>query len=277
MLALLLWLQVAGLLWHLSDNSFLLVEAFFWAWLKLTSRWAAKFTWDLLTLSFRGILLDLLLLRFAHLLGPLGTLLLSGVPLGNILAFLLLDGLTRNNIILDIVLVVSGLTLRFVDGLTFYWSLAITDKRGVARLDLLFGGNLLVFDEAVFDKVLLALFLLLWLKVSGVGSVTLLTVAVLAFNDVIVLGLLNHDNLVDASFSSSCNGSNVKSNVVIGTLARSTGWQGQTSAWCLLISMIMVMMVMVLVVATISTSTGLLAEWEDASQILAISPLSGCR
>jgi len=41
--------------------------------------------------------------------------------------------------------------------------------------------------------------------------------------------------------------------------------------------MIMVMMVMVLMVATISTSTGLLAEWEDSSQILAISPLSGCR
>jgi len=205
MLALLLWLQVAGLLWHLSDNSFLLVEAFFWAWLKLTSGWAAKFTWDLLTLGFRGILLDLLLLRFAHLLGPLGTLLLSGVPLGDILAFLLLDGLTRNNIILNVVLMVSGLTLGFVDGLTFNWSLAIADKWGVARLDLLFGGNLLVFDEAVLDKVLLALFLLLWLKVSGVGSVTLLTVAVLAFNDVIVLGLLNHDNLVDASFSSSCN------------------------------------------------------------------------
>merc|ERR1712168_137583 len=98
-LALLLGLQVASLLWDLPDHSLLLVKALLWARLQLTSRWATKLTWDLLTLGFWGVLLDILLLGLTDLLGPLGTLLLSGVTLGDILALLLLDGLALNNVI----------------------------------------------------------------------------------------------------------------------------------------------------------------------------------
>merc|ERR1719481_717559 len=69
---------------------------------------------------------------------------------------------------------------------------------------------------------LLALFLLLGLKVSGVGSVALLRVAVLALNDIIVLGLLNHHNLVNTPLPSSSNGSNVQVHITT-SLARYTG------------------------------------------------------
>merc|ERR1719167_1728742 len=77
-LALPLWLQVTGLLRNLLDNSFLLVKAFLWAWLQLTSGWTTELLGDLLTFSLRRVLLDVLLLGLTDLLGPLGTLLLSG-------------------------------------------------------------------------------------------------------------------------------------------------------------------------------------------------------
>merc|ERR1712038_1912388 len=131
MFALLLRLQVAGLLWNLRYNSFSLVKAFWLSRPEKTTRVATELTWDLLTLSFWGVLLNPLPLGVTDLLGPLGTLLLSGVALGDILAFLLLDGLALDNIILNIVLVVPGLALRLIDGLTLFWTLAFTDQRGV--------------------------------------------------------------------------------------------------------------------------------------------------
>merc|ERR1719495_939725 len=103
MLALLLGLRVASLLWDLRHNSLGPGEALLWARLQLTARWAAKLLGDLLTLGLRRVLLDVLLLGLTDLLGPLGTLLLGGVALGDILALLLLDGFTLNNIILNIV------------------------------------------------------------------------------------------------------------------------------------------------------------------------------
>merc|ERR1719320_1958575 len=225
-LALLLGLQGASLLWHLLGNSLGLVEALLWARLQLTARWAAKLTWDLLTLGLRRVLLDTLPLRLTDLLGPLGTLLLSGISLGDILALLLLDGLTLNDIILNIVLVVPGLTLRLVDGLTLDGALTLADEWSVTELDLLLGGNGLVLNETVLPEVLLALLLLLGLEVGSVGGVTLLGVGVLALIDVIVLGLLNHDDLVNTPFSGSSNGSNVQSNLILTTaLTGITSWQ----------------------------------------------------
>jgi len=271
MLALLLWFQVAGLLWHLRDNGLTLLEALLWAWLELTAGWAAQLTWHLLTFGFWGVLLDVLLLRCALLSGPLGTLLLSGVTLGDIFTLLVIDSFAVNNIILNIMFVISGLTLGFVDSLTFYWTLAITDKWGVAGLNLLIRGNFFVFDEAVLDKVLLTLLFLLWLEVSGVGGVALLTVAVLACNDIIVLGLFNHDDLVNASLTSSSDGSNVQRNFIVGTLTGSTGWQSKTGTWSLVVLVVVVFMVVFMLVYT---PASLLAEWEDSSQILAI-PLLG--
>merc|ERR1712168_1569282 len=162
---------------------------------------------------------------------------------------------------------VSGLTLGFVDGLTFNWSLAIADKRGVARLDLLFGGNLLVFDEAVLDKVLLALFLLLWLKVGSVGGVALLAVAMLAGDDIIVLSLLNHDNLVNAPLARCGNGSNVQWNLLTScTLTGSTVREPQA----ILSPGILMMVVLIMMVVMVSSG---LTEWEDTSKVLSVPSL----
>jgi len=227
MLALLLGLQVAGLLWNFRDNSLLLGEAFLWARLQLTARWTAKLLGDLLTLSLRRILLDIGLLLGTDLLGPLGTLLLSCVALSDILTLLLLDGLAVDNIILNVVLVVPGLALGLVDSFALDGTLSVTDQGSVAELNLFLRGDLPVVNEAVLDEVLLTLFLLLRLKVSGVSGVTLLAVAMLALNDIIILSLFNHDNLVNAPLSSSSNGSNVQGYIILtAPLTSITGWKG---------------------------------------------------
>merc|ERR1719320_1866493 len=272
-LALLLGLQAASLLWDLSDNSLSLLKALLWAGLQLTTRWAAELTWDLLALSFRRVLLDTLLLLGTDLLGPLGTLLLGGVTLGDILALLLLDGLTLNNIILNVVLVVLGLTLRLIDGLTLDWAFTITDQWGVAELNFLIGSSLLVLNEAVLHEVLLTLLFLLRLKVSGVGGVALLAVAMLALDDIIVLSLLNHDNLVNTPLSCSGNGSNVQSDIVL-TVAL-TSITGRDSS-CSMSSMVMGMVMMVMVMSSACSSPVLLVEWEGSPQVLALSVWASC-
>jgi len=218
MLALPLWLKVASLLRHLLNDGLFLVKALLWAGGEDTSRWATELTGHLLTLGFRRVLLNSQFLRGTDLLGPFCTLLFSSVTLGDILTLLLLDGLTLDNIILNIVLMVPGLTLRLIDGLTFFWTLAFTDQRGVAKLDWLLRGNLFVFNKAAFDEVLFTLLLLLRLKVSSVSGVALLAVAVLALDDIIIFSFFNHDNLVNAPLSSSSNGSNVKSNLITTSL-----------------------------------------------------------
>jgi len=220
-----LGLQVAVFLRNLLNNGLLLVEALFGSGGENTAGRTAKFPGDLLTLGFGGVLLHLLLLGLTDLTGPLGALLFGGVTLGNILALLVLDGLAVNNVILNIVFVISGLAHALVDGLTLFGSLSLADEWGVAELDLLIEGDLLVLDETVLDEVLLALFLLLGLEVGGVGSVTPLAVAVLALDDVIVLGLLNHHDLVDTTLTGGGDGSDVKSNFVLGgSLTGVTGW-----------------------------------------------------
>ena len=147
---------------YLLDNSLLLVETLLRSGLGHTARGTTELPGNLLTLGLRSVLLDTLTPGVAHLLGPLGTLLLSGVTLGHIFTLLLLDGLTLNNIVLNIVLMVPkkssfndkqdhdkhffhlpGLTLRLVDSLTLLRSLAVTDQRGVAETDGLIKGNLL--------------------------------------------------------------------------------------------------------------------------------------
>jgi len=173
-LALLLGLQVAGLLWDFGDNSLGPGEALLWAGLQLAARWAAKLTWDLLTLGLGRVLLDIGLPLVTDLLGPLGTLLLSGVSLSDVLTLLLLDGLALNNVIFNIVLVVPGLALGLVDGPALDGALALADQGSVTELGLLLRGNSLVLNEAVLSEVLFALLLLLGLEVGGVGCVALL-------------------------------------------------------------------------------------------------------
>jgi len=269
-LALLLGLQVAGLLWHLRDNGLGLGEALLWAGLQLTARWATKLLGDLLTFGFRGVLLDPLPVLLTDLLGPLGTLLLGGVTLGHILALLLLDGLALNNVILDIVLVVPGLALRLVDSPTLLLAGAITDEGSVAELNLLLRGNLPVVDEAVLDEVLLALLLLLGLEVGGVGGVALLGVAMLALDDIIVLGLLNHHNLVNTPLTGSGNGSNVQGNIIATTITLTsvTGGKRGLSSVGMVVGMVVFMMVGM--ASSTGIATGTRVEGEGSSQVLAL-------
>merc|ERR1711936_898535 len=58
------------------------------------------------------------------------------------------------------------------------------------------------------------------------GGVALLGVAMLALDDIIVLSLLNHDNLVNATLTSGSNGSNVQGDVITATLTGATGIDG---------------------------------------------------
>jgi len=208
-LAGLLGLQVTLLSRNLLDNSLSLLSAFLWARLQITSYWTAKLKWLLETFSMRGDFLDCYFLdRFAFNNWPLVTLLLSGVTLGDILTLLFIDSLATGNIILNIMYMVSGFALGTVLGPAHLLSGSTTDKWSGTDFDWGLRRNLLVFNEATLDKVLLALLLLLGLKVSGVGGVTLLTVAVLAGDNVVILSLLNHFNLVNATLSSSSNTAN---------------------------------------------------------------------
>jgi len=267
-LALLLGLQVAGLLWNFRDNSLSLGEALLWAGFQVAAGWATELLGNLLTLGLGGVLLHVSLLGRTDLFGPLGTLLLSGVTLSHILAFLLLDSLALNHIILNIMLVVPGLALRLIDSPAFHWALTIANERGVAEFNLLLRGNLSVINEAALDEVLLALFLLLGLKVSGVGGVTLLGVAVFALNDIVVLSLLNHDYLVYAPLTSSGNGSNVQSNIITTSLTRSTGINS-------LVGMGVLMLVVIIMGSMACSSAILLVEGESSPQVLA-PPVGTC-
>jgi hypothetical protein len=261
-----LGLQVTVFLWDLLDDGFLLVEALLWSGGKKTARWTAKFSWDLLTLGFGAELGDLLLLGLTFLTGPLGTLLFSGVTLGDILALLVLDGVTDNNIIFNIVLVVSGLAQAFVDSLTFLWALTGTDEWSVTELDLLIEGDLLVFDETVLDEVLLALFFLLGLEVGGVGGVTTGSVTVLTFDDVIVFGLFNHYDLVDTTLTSGSNGTNVESKIVsLSTLTGITGWESNSGGSVVLIVVVFMLMSVIVTSGTSGTSSVASIEWEGVS------------
>jgi len=262
MLALLLGLQVAGLLWDFRNNSFSPGEALLWTRLQLTAGWAAELLGDLLTLSLWRVLLDIGLLLGTDLLGPLGTLLFSCVALSDILTLFLLDGFTVDNVVLNIMLMVPGLTLGLIDGPTFDWALTIADEWSVAELNLFLRCYLPVVNEAVLDEVFLALLLLLRLKISGVGGVALLGVAVLALNDIIVLSLLNHHHFVNTPFTSSGNGSNVQGDIVTTSLTRCTSIKG-------IVSMGMLMLVVVIMSSVGGSLSVTLVEWECSPQVLA--------
>ena len=60
---------------------------------------------ECIALNFAGT--SLIMYQQTHLSGPLCALLLGGVPLGDVLALLLLDVFALNDVILDVVLVIS--------------------------------------------------------------------------------------------------------------------------------------------------------------------------
>jgi len=248
-LALTLGLEVTGLLGNLLDNGLLLIKA-----LLLTADslklGAAKLKNDGLALGLGGVLGDTLLPGRALPPGPLGTLLLGGVSLGHILALLILDILALNNVILNVVLVEPGGAHALGDLLAALTSRLI-GQRGVTLLDGLLNGDLLVLDETVLPEVLLAVLLLLGLEVSGVGGVAPLGVAMLAGNVVIVLGLLNHDDLVDTTLTSRSNVADAQVEIITRALTGSPVIKVNGLAMVLMVVVVMLMVVTVVLLAIV--------------------------
>jgi len=273
-LASLLGLQVAGLLRDLLDNGFGPVVTFLWALLQFAADRSANLMGLLGTRGLGSVLGDTLgaIVRALHD-GPFVALLLSRVTVGHIVTPLLVRGFACDVIVFNVVLDVFGFALRLVHSPTFRGALAVTDQWGVAELDGLLAGNLLVLDETALLEVLLAFLLLLGLEVGGVGSVALLAVAMLALNLVIVLGLLNHHDLVDTPFASSSNVANAEVEVLA---SGDTGIPG-SSEFLSGMGLVMLMMVMILMGSrgSLALSTGtttvvaVVVEGEGVAEVLA--------
>uniref|UniRef100_A0A0K2TU07 Uncharacterized protein n=1 Tax=Lepeophtheirus salmonis TaxID=72036 RepID=A0A0K2TU07_LEPSM len=123
----LLGFQVTVLLWDFLNDSFFLIETLFGPWLGNTAGGTTQLSGNLLTFSYGTVFLDVLLFRGTDLFGPFGTFLLGGVTLGDILALLFLNGLTVDNVIFNIVFMITSFTLGFVDSLTFFGSITFAD------------------------------------------------------------------------------------------------------------------------------------------------------
>jgi len=195
-----LGLQRTLLLGGILDNGLGLVIALLSTLLEATASRGTELTGLLGTSGDGRVLLDRLLLNAAHLPGPLGALGKGSVARCLILALLVLDGLTGHNIVLDIMHLLLGPALRLILGPADLGSLDITilDKGSTADLDSLVEGNLFVLDEAVLPEVLLALLLLLRLVVGDIGGVASLVIRMVTLNNIIILSLLNHLDLVNA-------------------------------------------------------------------------------
>merc|ERR1719278_1406333 len=160
-----------------------------------------------------GVLLHLLLGDGAPLPWPLGALGVGGVAGGLVLTLLFDLGGALNHIVLNVVNLLLGPALGFVLGPADLRSLDITilDKGGPADLGSLVEGDLLVLDETALPEVLLTLLLLLGLVLSHVGGVTPPVVGVVALDNVVVLSLLNHLDLVDTPLAVSSRSSSSNS------------------------------------------------------------------
>merc|ERR1711872_641192 len=154
-----LGLQRALLLGGILDNSLGLVITDLSALLESTASRGTQLPWLLCTSSDGSVLLDTLLVDIAHLSGPLGALGEGGVSTGFILALLILDGLTFDYIILNLMLFLLGPALGLILSSADLRALHITvlDQRSSAHLHGLIEGNLLVVDETVLSEVLLTL------------------------------------------------------------------------------------------------------------------------
>ena len=81
---------------------------------------------------------------------------------------------------------ITGLTIRFINGFTFFGTFTFADQRGVAEFDFFFTSGLLVFNETRFGEGLVTFFLLLGLEIGSVGSVAFLIVTIRRINKISV-------------------------------------------------------------------------------------------
>merc|ERR1719283_636339 len=146
-----------------------------------------------------SVLLHALLGDIADLLGPFGAVCGGGIARGVVLTFLLDNGFTFHNIILDIMDLLLGPTLGLIFGPADLRALHITvlHQRGSAHIGCLVEGNLLILDETVFPEVLITVFLLLGLVLGHIGRVASPVIGMVTLDHLIILCLLNHLHLVD--------------------------------------------------------------------------------
>ena len=188
-----------------------------------TSSRCAKASGLLFTGGDWGELLDILLGDAAHLLGPLVALGAGGVAGGFVLTLLFNLGLAPYHVILHLMDFLLGPALRLVLSAADLLALEITilDQGVSADLDCLVKGHSVIFDVATFEKILVT-FLNLLAKVSrsvrtstlmksdisdiiipeiicDIGCVTSPVVAVVTFDHVLILSLLDHLDFVNAS------------------------------------------------------------------------------
>ena len=198
-----LGLEGAGLLGGVLDNGLLLVITRLLSLSESTAGGGAELPGLLGTSGDGGVLPDRLLGDAANLPRPLFAISDGSVSGGLLLALLLNFSFAVDNIILDFMdlllgpalgLVLSAADLRSLD-------VAILDQRSSADLDSLVEGNLLVLDETTLSEVLLAFLLLLGVVVGDVAGVAPPVVGMVTLDHLVVLGLLNHLDLVDATLA----------------------------------------------------------------------------
>merc|ERR1719489_95366 len=175
--------------------------------------------------SDRGVLLHWLLGDAAHLPGPLGALGVGGVSRGLVLTLLLNLSSALNHVVLHIVNLLFGPALGFVLGPADLGSLhnTVLHKRGPADLSGLVEGDLLILDETVLPEVLLALLLLLGLVLGDIGGVAPPVVGVVALDNIVVLRLFDHLDLVNTPLAISTSSSNGRETHICVNLSLTIG------------------------------------------------------
>merc|ERR1719278_928807 len=208
-----LGLQGTLLLGGVLHNGLGFVVTLFGTLLEATASGGTELPGLLGTSGDGGVLLHLLLGDRAHLPWPLGAFGVGGVARGLVLTLLFDLGGALNHVVLDVVNLLLGPALGFVLGPADLRSLDITilDKGGPADLGSLVEGDLLVLDETALPEVLFAVLLLLGLIVGHIGCVTPPVVGVVALDNIVVLSLLNHLDLVDAPLAVSSRSSSSNS------------------------------------------------------------------
>ena len=261
-----LGLQSTLLLGGVLHNGLHLLVALLSTLLKATACGGTKLPGLLGAASDRGVLLHRLLGDRAHLPGPLGALGVGGVARGLVLTLLLNLGGALNDVVLNIVDLLLGSALGFVLSPADLGSLDVTvlDKRSPADLSSLVEGDLLVLDETVLPEVLLALLLLLGLVLGDIGGVAPPVVGVGALDHVVVLGLLEHLNLVNTPLAiSSRSGSSNSREAHIGVVSLTLGSTVKTRDRRGSSSRIMMAMVFIMMLSTSRMLIPCLqVEWE---------------
>merc|ERR1719397_1259310 len=189
MLASPLGLKATLLLGGVLDHGLHLVKAFLISLLEATASRGTELPGLLGASGDGGVLLHGLLGHGTDLFGPLGALGVSGVAAGVVLTLLLNLGPAGDDVVLHIVHLLLGPTLRLVLSPADLGALhvAVLHQGGPAHLGRLVEGDLLVLDETVLPEVLLAVLLLLGLVVGDVGGVAPPVVGVVALHHVVVL------------------------------------------------------------------------------------------